>query len=291
MPGWYCCSISCWGWGPPCCSSSWWVWEWNWPEVGVVCEWIVVTLVMMDCGHTDQWWWQGGDEESSPAGVRSVRVGQVYCKLPPEVKSIFGWLLIINLKHFTYVQLPCSSLAVSPGWCPQRTWWTASLQRKSGSKTPEVSTLYSPPLEICQIFLSAKKILILNASPSTLRGTTSWRSSIGIFLTTVLRDSDTVDFDSNSSTECSNTKTPLKPYVICKEDKVGPKECEGHWETYIMDFDQHIPALLGYLIPVRRHEWDQTPCPSSCRCLGCPWQRWQESSLHGVSTGHMKVDW
>ena len=89
MPGWYCCSISCWGWGPPCCSSSWWVWEWNWPEVGVVCEWIVVTLISDDDkGETKKM-------KSSPAGVRSVRVGQVYCKLPPDVKSIFGWLLII----------------------------------------------------------------------------------------------------------------------------------------------------------------------------------------------------
>ena len=203
----------------------------------------------MDCGHiSDDGLWSHWSVMMTRGRRRRWnlhRLGFGLCELAKctvncHLKWNPSWLLIINyhrfsnLKHFTYVQLPCSSLAVSPGWCPQRTWWTASLQRRSGSKTPEVSTLYSPPLEICQIFLSAKKILISNASPSTLRGTTSWRSSIGIFLTTVLKDSDTVDFDSNSSTECSNTKTPLKPYVICKEDKVGPKECEGHWETYIM---------------------------------------------------------
>ena len=45
----------------------------------------------------------------------------------------------------------------------------------------------------------------------TLRGTASWRSSIGRFLTTVFKDSETVDFDSNSSTVCSKTNTPLNP--------------------------------------------------------------------------------
>ena len=162
-----------------------------------------------------------------------MQVDQVCCKLPPGLKLIRILFVFFFLHHlriankFTY----CFQVSL---WLFLQYGVSKELDGQCLCKVGQVRRLQkfcrrvhghwqfawsSLQQRKCQSYdgerkknISAeKKDMNMLSILTTFKGTASWRSSIGKFLTTVLKDWETVDFDSNSSTVCSKTNTPLKP--------------------------------------------------------------------------------